>query len=618
MKQRIIISVLCLWTGLALARTASEPVPEDPSPAPTAAEPATTEPIKDKIVVVKLEGTITEAPPSIDLGLPNLQMNIFWDQLRLIRMLKNDDTVKALVLLINDPNLGLAQCQQLAMELDQLRAAGKKVYVHSDTIETQLYVLALPATRIAMTPGSELSMNGMSATILYYKGLMDKLGIEALAFHQGKFKLFAEPYTTTRPSKYMDEQINDLLDNVYGQITGAIAKYRKMTTDKARDILDEGPFLAEQAQVHGLIDRVAHRAELLEQVQKEVPGTLVTDYKQTAPPQIKSGLGGILQLFSMLGSKSPETAAEKIAVVYVAGIIIEGESEEFFDSAQTAGTETMRKAFAQIRKDKAVKGVVVRIDSPGGSSAASEIIWGLVHETAKTKPVIASMGAEAGSGGYYIASAGSVIYASPATLTGSIGVVVGKPVVQELLKKIHLHPYTYTRGKNAGLYDPFTGLSPSQRRNVEQQMDLTFRQFKDRVMEGRKGKIKDIDALATGRVYTGEQALTLGLVDKIGTLADAVAAVADKAGIKSYKVIHLPKPKTLPELLLEGLGYKMDSEDVLSAGEDLRALVGRLTLPGPMTWAGLDHRLLRRTLLLARIMRKGGVLAIAPYEIRLK
>jgi protease-4 len=611
MKRILVIFVMIGMTGnFVWGQTTT-------AKAPSSA--AATQAKEKKIVVVKLEGEITEAPPGVDIGLPDLQLNIFWDQLRLIRMVKNDATVKALVLLINQPELSMAQCQQLAMELARLRAAGKKVFIHADSIPTSLYVMALPADTIAMTPESMLEMNGLSAQILYYKDLMDKLGIIAQVEHEGSFKLFGEPYTATQPSKYMDEQFNDLLDSLYGQIIEAISKYRGLSKDRIKSILDQGPFLAGQARELKLIDEVEHRAALLERVQKQVQGKLVFDYGRTPAPPIKSGLGGLLQLFSMVGSKGEETSSNKIAVVYVTGMIMEGESEDIFDSAQTAGSETMRKAFSEIRKDEKVKAVVVRIDSPGGSSTASEIIWGVIHETAKTKPVIVSMGSVAASGGYYAAAAGDYIFASPATVTGSIGVVVGKPVMTELMKKIYIHPYTYSRGKNANLYDPFASLSAAQRQGLRDQMRLTFKTFKQRVMDGRKGKIADIDKLATGRVYTGEQGIPLGLVDKIGTLTDAVVMAADKAKIKSYQVIHLPKPKTLPELILEGLGYKVDPDDLVAAEADERMLsMFAAKRIGMLDLVGMDRNFLRQVFRIMKMMQQGKVMAISPYEIKVK
>jgi len=612
-KMIVLFLILCL--GIVITSEAST------TTLPVTTTKAATATDENKVVVVKLDGEITEAPPGVDIGMPDIQLNIFWDQLRLIRMLKNDASVKAIVLLLNQPKLSLAQCQQLAMEFDQLRASGKKVFIHSDSIPASLYMLALPADTIAMTPGAMLELNGLAVQVLYYKRLMDKLGIQADVEHLGKFKLFAEPYTATQPSIYMNKQINGLLDSLYGQIISGIVKYRHLSQEKVKSVLDQGPFLAEEAKDFGLIDQLSHRADLLEQVRKETKGNLVFNYARTSAPQVQKGLGGLLQIFSMIGSKGEEEpSGYKIAIVYATGIIIEGETESFFDSSGTAGSETIRKAFAEIKKDDMIKAVVLRIDSPGGSSTASEIIWGTVHEAAKTKPVIVSMGSMAGSGGYYIAAPADTIFASPATLTGSIGVVVGKPILKDLLDKIYINQYTYTRGKNADIDNPFTALTPEQRKLVREKVLKTFDLFKQRVREGRKDKIKDLDALATGMVYTGEQGVELGLVDKIGTLADAVALAAKKANIKSYQVVHLPKPKTLPELLLEGLGYKVDPDDVIASDteERLLSLLTDHRMDLTLSLAGFQPSVIRQTLQMIKLMQKGGVLAISPFQISIK
>ena len=606
-RKSIAIGVLLFACVVAWGKTSSA----------TGTAPASKAVAEKKLVVVKLKGEITEAPPGIDLGFGDLQTNVFWDQLRLVRMIKNDAAVAGLVLLINDPNLSLAQCQQLAMELDRLRKAGKKVFVHADSIPTNLYLLALASDTLAMSPGTTLEMTGLAVQIIYYKNLMEFLGIEAQVEHCGAYKLFAEPYTATRPSKYMDEQINDLLDSLYGQIVSAISQHRKMSEERAKSILDRGPFLAEQAKDAGLIDRVAYRHDLVEEARKATGGKPVYDYGRTATPAMKGGLSGLLQIFSMVGSKAGQESGNRIAIVYVTGMVTEGESESLFGPAETAGSETMRKVFAKINEDNGIKAVVVRVDSPGGMSSASEIIWKLIWDTAKTRPVITSMGEMAGSGGYYVAAAGDVVLASEGTLTGSIGVVAGKPVMAKLLEKIHLNAYTYSRGKNATMNDPFSAMTPDQRKTFQDQIALIFQTFKDRMMISRKGKIKDIDALATGRVYTGEQGVGLGLVDRIGTLADAVDLAAERAKLKNYQVVQYPQPKTLPDILLEALGYRTDDDGVMM-DDRLRPLSALIGAGSDLNLAGIDLRMIRQALRMVKMMQTGGVLAVSPYQIRLR
>jgi protease-4 len=615
-----ILCLLCLNISLAISQTTSSTSPATTQTTQAVTQPSTTTTTTEKttasnkIVVATLEGEVEEAPPGIDLGLPDLKMNMFWDQLRLIRMVKNDDTVKGLVLLVNDPALNLAQCQQIALELARLRASGKRVYIHADTMRTALYLMAIPADKIAMSPSSSLELNGLSASVVYYKGLMEKLGIDAEVEHVGSFKLAAEPYTTTQPSKYMDEQMNDLMDNLYQQVVSAISTFRGIREAKVKGIIDRGPFVAEQAKEEGLIDLVMHRREMLKKIKQETGGELVFDYSQAPKPELKKGFSGLMQVFNMLGAAETTLSDKQIAIVYVTGMVVEGDNKELLGSNQTAGSRTMRKAFASIQKDDRIKAVVLRIDSPGGSSSASEVIWQLVHETAEKKPVIVSMGSVAGSGGYYIASAGKFIYASPSTLTGSIGVVGGKPLFKGLVDKLALNVYSYSRGANATMYDTMSRLTPSQRKNVQIQMDLVFNLFKQRVMMSRVGKIADIDALATGRVYTGQEGIKLGLVDRIGTLADAVDMAAEETKLKSYDVVHYPQPKTLPEILMEQMGYKLDDNEVVSRSLVLASLARQYGLPS-VSLMGIDSAAMREAIMIVEMLRKGNVLMVSPYHI---
>ena len=461
-----------------------------------------------------------------------------------------------------------------------------------------------------------LLVNGIAANVFYYKNLMDKLEIEADVEHFGDFKLAAEPFTASQPSKYMDEQMNDLLDSLFSQVIQAIVQSRKMTQAEAEEVIDRGPFVAEQAVQERLIDQAVHRQDMLKEIRRTLGGQLVYNYGRGKIPDIKSDWSGLMQIFGMIGSKGTKDGQDKVAIVYVTGMVVEGETQELFDSAQTAGSRTMRKAFAEIMKNDRIKAVVVRINSPGGSATASEIIWDLIRQVPEKKPVIISMGTVAGSGGYYIASAGSYIFASPATLTGSIGVVTGKPVLTKMMDKINVNHKTYTRGRNATLFDLFHPLTDEQRAMLHDQMQVVFDQFKDRVMMGRKDKIRNIDDLATGRVYTGEQGLSLGLVDGVGTLADAVEMAANRAKITSYDVVHLPKPKTLVELLLEGMGYRVDPEQVLAGGRLLSGLSSEQKML-MLVASGVDSSLIGETLILAKLFKGGHVLMVAPYHIEL-
>jgi len=579
------------------------------------------EPVPDKIVVMKLDGEIRETPPAIDLGLPDIKPNLFWDQLRLIRMAERDTSVKGLIVLIDQPEINLAQAQQVLAELKRFRRSGKKVFVHADGLQSASYLLTLPADQIAMTPGAILWLTGVRAHVFYFKELMNKLGIDADVEHVGQYKLAAEPFTDLEPSPEMKKQLNELIDDVYEQITTEISAARKLKPKRVKAIIDEGPFLAEQAAEVKLIDRASHRSEFLSATKKELGGRLIFDYGRRKIPHPKPGLAGIWQMFSLLGAKVRGAGENKIAVVTITGFLIEGESEDYFGDPMTAGTTTLRKAFKQINKDSTIKAVVVRVDSPGGSSSAAEIMWNLIHTAAKRKPVVISMSAEAASGGYYLACAGSYIFAAPATLTGSIGVIAGKPVLGELLTKIGVKGFSVTRGKNADIMNPFARFSQNQRETLKRHIEQVYQTFKQRVTQGRAGKVKNVSSVATGQVFTGRQAQKLGLIDQIGTLADAVEWAAKKSKTKSYQVTFLPRPKTLFEIILEGLGYNVEAD-----GSHTAALMNMMNSvrPASHTWPSnalseiYHSRFFRQARVLARLLTTGDVLALAPLPRKLR
>lgn len=600
-------ALLCLGALTVLGETTEPTSNEQPKP--------------QTAVVLKLDGPIREAPPEIDLGISDLQSDLFWDDLQLIRRAAKDESVRAIILLINQPELKMAQVQQLAAEIKRFKAAGKNVFVHADTLESGPYLLALSADQIAMTPSSILMLAGVRMQVLYFKELMTKLGIEVETVHAGKYKLAAEPYTRDQPSEEMAEQLNDLVNDIYGQIAGEISQSRNLAAEKTDEIIDNGPYTAEQALDAKLIDRVCHRDKFLREIKETSGLELVFDYSRSKVPSIQPGLAGFFQMLRLFGGEVQPVTGDKIAVVVVNGVIVEGSSEEFWDTAGTAGSETLRKAFKSINRDDGIKGVVVRIDSPGGSATASEIIWNVIKETAERKPVVISMSGEAASGGYYIACAGEYIFAAPSTITGSIGVIAGKPVVTELLSKIGVSAFSVAKGKNAGILDPVSKSSDHQRETLQKLTEQVYRQFALRVEQGRAGKIKDISELATGRVFTGREAVKLGLVDEIGTLADAVDRVAKDAGTESYHVIMLPKPKTLPEIILESLGYNVDPESVVTS----RQLLSRVVLGGPVAPFGLSDlpgtmglSIWSEARMIVRVLQGGQPLMLAPVHIDIR
>jgi protease IV len=325
--------------------------------------------------------------------------------------------------------------------------------------------------------------------------------------------------------------------------------------------------------------------------------------------------------FGLLGSLARRRAADEevsgkpqIALIYAEGIIIDGESEDgIFGPADAIGSENMRKALRIAARDENIKAIVIRIDSPGGSALASEVMWQAVRRAGREKPVIISIGGMAASGGYYLACAGDHIFADPTAVIGSIGVVGGKFVLKDLFDKVGLRTESFARGSNAGLFSSTEPFTDPQRRLVTSWMQRTYDQFVDRIMLTRKDKIKDIDDVAHGRIFLARQARQLGLIDDLGGMEKALAHAADKAKLKpgEYDVRIVPATRTLGDLLM---GSDPDAiaaipfRPQVSVGPDsiLRAL-------SPST-----SRQLRQQIQILRLLQDRPVMLVSPYIITIR
>jgi len=567
-----------------------------------------------KLAVIRLTGKIAESPPMLDLGLGDLPTGTLRSWTDRIRNVTKDQNIVGLLLLIDQPIMGWAQMQDLRDALDAVRQSGKKVYCHALTLDSLEYMLACAADQIAMAEGGDLYTTGLAAQVLFFKDLLDKIGIQADVEHVGRYKLVGEPYTSTQPSPFMNRQINRLLDSSYQTMIETIADGRNMTAEQVQDIIDTGPRMAGKALQAGLIDQVVGREDYLAQLADNVSAIVLRDYGKSKPPRAEGGLMGLMKMFSMLAGTRQDVGKPTIAIVYAEGMITMGSSSEVFGS-RTAGSYSINKAIRQITEDSNIKAVVLRIDSPGGSAAASDAIWQQLSGLAHLKPVVVSMGNVAASGGYYIACPAEAIFVQPATITGSIGIVGGKLVAGKLLDMIGINCATYTRGKNAELWrfdQPFTD---EQRKTVRSLMLDAYQLFKRRVTSGRADRLKvnDLEKLAGGRVYTGSEAVDLGLADRIGGLDAAVEYAANLAHVKTYKIRTMPEPKTIMDLILESLGYQSEALAGFAIAD--KALAYQHLL---LTGTDKPTTSLRNLLLMADQLAKHATLAVMPYSIIIK
>jgi protease-4 len=394
--------------------------------------------------------------------------------------------------------------------------------------------------------------------VTFYKGLLDKIGVKFEVLAMGKYKGAGEPYSRTKMSGPLRESLESLIDDRYEWMVQAIAKDRKLEDYEVKTIIDRALFTAAKAKEAGLIDRLAYADVFVQGMPKRLKVDevkVVSAFQRRGRRQEFSGIGGMMKLMQvMMGvKKSPKkTSGKKIAVVYAVGQIIEGKSYNSMFGGSALGSTTLVKALKQADDDKDVVAIVLRVDSPGGSAVASDLIW---RETQRIKkPIVASMGNTAASGGYYISMGTDKIYAEPSTVTGSIGVIGGKFVLGGLYKKLGLTTEVIARGKNSGAFSSTNPFTERERKVWMSMLRETYRQFVSKAAKGRKMSYGELHERAQGRVYSGEAALKLGLVDELGTLHDAIMHAKKLAGLKKdqkVRLLILPRPKTFFEQLFE-------------------------------------------------------------------
>lgn len=515
-----------------------------------------------------------------------------------------DADVKAVLLRI-DPELeiGRGKIFELREAIGRIRKAGKPVLALLGSAESRHYLVASACEQVIMAPSGMLMLPGVRAEMTFFKGLLDKLGLQFDVLQQGKFKGAGEPMTRTSMSPALRESMEAVVDDTYRRLAETVAKDRKMEDYRVKTLIDEGLFSASAALQAGLVDQLLYADQIEGRLKRELKVDeikLNTKYKRKKVDVDFSGLGGMMKLMEMMfGGKSSQAAStqKKIAVVYAVGPIAEGKSTSEFFGTAVVGSDGLTKALRKAADDASVAAVVLRIDSPGGSAVASDLIWREVVRM--KKPVIASMGDVAGSGGYYIAMGAQKIIAAPETITGSIGVIGGKLVTGKLFAKIGVTTDVICRGKNCGSMSSVTPFSESERKVWNKLLEETYRQFVGKAAQGRKMPAKDLEKIAQGRIYTGRMAQAIRLVDALGSLQDAIVEAKKAAHLKAdekVEIMVLPQPRSFIEQLL---------------GD--QAMTGELGAVVP----GLIGQTLRQAALFQRLLAE-PVLTVMPMRIELK
>ncbi len=446
---------------------------------------------------------------------------------------RQDPSVKGLMLRVGSLDAGWARVQELRDALVRFRRTGKPSWAYLESAGNREYFLATGCAKVAASPTAMLDVSGLAAEVTFYRGTLDKLGIQAQFEGVGKYKNAPNQLTEKGFTPPHREQMEDLVGTLFDQYVRGIAQARGLEPERVRALIDEAPFQAVAAKDAGLVDELLYR----DQVEARIPAAGRID----AARYVKSGRGFF-------------DTRPKLAIVYAAGDIISGESQASPFGGGLAGSDTISRGLRQAREDGAIRAIILRVDSPGGSGTAADAVWREVALARRSKPVVVSMGDYAASGGYYISMGADAIVAQPGTITGSIGVFSGKFSLRGLYDKLGFSQETVQRGKNASLFSDWRPWNDEERAKVRELNEAFYRTFVTKAAEGRKKKPEEIEAVAQGRVWTGQEALAAGLVDGLGGLQEAVRIARDKARIpkgEDVQLVVLPQRKGLLETLLE-------------------------------------------------------------------
>jgi len=530
-------------------------------------------------LVLHLEGDLPEQPP-VELPLPFLaqqQPMTMMETWRMLRKAAADSRIKALVLEPRGLEVGWAKLEELHDDVAAFKKSGKPVYAYLRGATSREYYVATAADRIYMSPEDELDVKGLRAELMYVKGTLDKLGVQMEFEHAGKYKDAPDMFTRTSPTPETLEVMNQILDQYFGDLVGTMADGRKRQPDQIRSAIDQGPFVGNEALNGGLVDGLIFEDEMYGKLKE----------------QLKADIKRIGEQDYVLAPVSGFEGSTRIAYIVGDGDITRGSTHDSTDSGITA--TAMVREMREVENDSSIKGVILRIDSPGGDGIASDDILHEAKVLSSRKPMIISMSDLAASGGYFIAMTGDPIVAYPNTLTGSIGVFFGKPDLRGLFDKIGINTSTLTRGKYADIDSVSRPLTDDERAKLRREIDVFYRGFVERVAAGRKKPYDQIEPLAQGHVWVGQMAKGNGLIDELGGLDRAVEMVKQKARIPASEKITLvtyPPRRTLWELLSSRSDESAEVETAIQ--KRVQTLVGRLPV---------------------RALMHGGILELMPYGI---
>lgn len=532
----------------------------------------------DSALVLSLSGNIPEAAP-IELSLPFYQaensptVRDLWTSLR---QAATDNRIRALVIQPQSISAGWGKLQEIRHDILEFKKSGKPVYAFLQSAGSREYYLASAADKVYLSPDDSLEVKGFFLEEMYFKNTLDKLGVQIQVDHMGKYKDAGDMFTKTAMTPETREVLNSVVDQIYNEFCSSVGQGRHKTAEEVKTLIDAGPFMAEQAKNDGLVDTLAYQDDMFAELQnklnvKELKKASIRNYYRAAP-----GKG------------------DRIAVLVGEGDIVRGDPNDSYSNQDVISSAVFSKLVDRVRNDSSVKGVIVRVDSPGGDAVASDEILHELKRLSAAKPVVISMSDLAASGGYFMSMTGDKIFSYPNTITGSIGVLYIRPNARGLYDKLGIATDSIARGKMADLDSISTPLSPAATEKLHEAIAGTYRSFLTKVAKARNKSIDQVDTLAQGRVWMGTQAKENGLVDTLGGLDDAIAAVRAKAGLPAggdTNLVMYPPRRSVWELLSNS-----SPEIVEDAMIDSRVRKAMPGLPGMS-------------------LLQGGIVARLPYSL---
>lgn len=510
------------------------------------AKKTTVEVAKNSVMTLKLDQPIpdrTSNNPFDDFNFFSMKTNKSQGLDNIIKMLDRagkDDKIKGIFLDLSDIPSGMATIEEVRNALINFKKSGKFIISYSDEYSQRAYYIATVADKIYLNPQGALTFKGLAAELMFFKGTLEKLDVQAQIIRHGKFKSAVEPFILDKMSEANREQYQKLLDVLWKQILDGVSKERKIAVEELNKIADSLKVqTAADALKYKLVDKLLYRDEVLADIRTKI------GLKENDDISFISGA----KYFKSKDKNTLSFGKKKIALVYAIGQIGSGEGDE-----KNIGSDRLSEAIREARNDSSVRAIVLRINSPGGSALASEVIWREVVLAQKVKPVVVSMGDVAASGGYYIACGAQKIYAEPNTLTGSIGVFGIIPNFEKLMKnKLGITTDVVKTNKYSDYITTSRAMQPYETKVLTNQIENIYQVFIGHVAEGRKMTKEQVDSIGQGRVWSGVDAKRIGLVDELGGIQNAIDEAAKLAGMTDYKLVFYPKLKDPFTQIIEDL-----------------------------------------------------------------